>query len=130
MSHQLPALVTLLCVLLQIGTMVYVGRARGKYGVKAPAVSGHPGFEAALRIQMNTLESTAMFLPALWVFALVLNDYWAAGLGAVWLVGRVLYAFGYARAPEKRSAGFLIGLLALTGLLLGGFYGVIKLMLV
>ena len=50
MSH-LPALVTLLTVLLLAANVYVVGRARGRYGIKAPAVSGHPAFERAYRVQ-------------------------------------------------------------------------------
>jgi len=46
-----------------------VGRARGKYKVKAPATTGDPAFERAFRVQMNTLESAVAFLPVLWLFA-------------------------------------------------------------
>ena len=69
MLQQLPALVTLLTVLLMFGTATAVGFARGKYGIKAPATSGHPAFERAFRVQMNTLEATMMFLPLLWLAA-------------------------------------------------------------
>jgi glutathione S-transferase len=57
--------ITLLTVLLMLGLTFNVGRARGKYQVKAPAVSGHELFERAYRIQLNTIESVLMFLPAL-----------------------------------------------------------------
>ena len=50
MIQHLPALVVLLTVLLLFGTMWATGHARGKYGIKAPAVTGHPAFERALRV--------------------------------------------------------------------------------
>jgi glutathione S-transferase len=126
MPHPLPALITLLTVLLQLGVMFNVGRTRGKYKIAPPATSGHPVVERALRIQMNTVESTLMFLPALWVFAIYRGDTWAGILGAAWLVGRVAYAIGYQIAPAKRSAGFLIGFLAIVGLTLGGLISVVR----
>ncbi|HEY1589317.1 MAG TPA: MAPEG family protein, partial [Rhodanobacter sp.] len=94
MTH-LPALVTLLTVLLLLGTMWVVGRARDKYGIKAPAVSGDPAFERAYRVQMNTLENTVMFLPVLWLAATYGFSGWAGIAGLVWLVGRVWYALAY-----------------------------------
>ena len=66
---QLPALVTLLTILLLFGTTVMTGRARGKYGIKAPATSGHPLYERAYRVQMNTIENSVLFLPTLWLAA-------------------------------------------------------------
>ena len=50
-----------------------VGKARGQYGVKAPAVTGHEGFERMYRVQMNTLELLVAFLPALGLAGL----YWS-----------------------------------------------------
>ena len=44
-----------------------VGRARGRYGIRAPATSGNEQFERVYRVQMNTLENAIVFLPALWL---------------------------------------------------------------
>ena len=46
-----------------------VGQARGKYGVNAPAVTGHEGFERIYRVQMNTLELLVPMLPAMYAAA-------------------------------------------------------------
>lgn len=91
-SLPLTALVTLLMCLLMLATGVNVGRARGIYGIKAPAVTGHEMFERAYRIQMNTLESAAPMLPALWLYAAFIGDRGAAMMGAVWLFARIWYA--------------------------------------
>lgn len=122
MTQQLPALVTLLNVLLQFGTLVLVGRARGKYEIKAPAISGHPLFERAYRIQMNTLEATLMFLPVLWLAAYYGFPLWAGLLGLAWIVGRVAYVIGYLKDPAKREFGFVLAAISWAALtLLAGF---------
>jgi len=59
----LTAMVNLLICLLLFGTATNVGRARVRYGIKAPAVTGHEMFERAYRIQMKTLEN-AVLVPA------------------------------------------------------------------
>src|SRR6202048_2690808 len=100
------ALVTCLAVLLYFFTSVRVARARGAFGVKLPAISGHPDFERVFRVQMNTLEWMPIFLPSLWLFAIYVSDPFAAVLGLVWIAGRFLYMTGYAQAAEKRSRGF------------------------
>jgi uncharacterized MAPEG superfamily protein len=105
MIQNLPALVTLLTVLLQFATMWAVGRARGKYGIHAPAISGHPAFERAYRVQMNTLESTVMFLPALWLAAHYGYVLWGGVAGLVWIVGRVWYAWAYLGRRQQARAG-------------------------
>ena len=118
--HTLVALVTLLALVLYMWMGLRVGSARARCGVAAPATTGNPEFERHFRIQANTLEGLIVFLPALWLFTLFVgNDYVAAGLGLVWLIGRVIYMLGYAKAAESRSAGFGIQALAQIALLFG-----------
>jgi uncharacterized membrane protein YecN with MAPEG domain len=81
------------------------GRARTRYGVKAPAVTGHEIFERWLRVQQNTVEQLVVFVPALVAYAWLVSDLWAAVLGGVWIVGRALYAAGYVKDPAKRALG-------------------------
>jgi glutathione S-transferase len=126
MSHGLPALVTALTVLLLMATMILVGRARGRHGIKAPTMSGPPEFERTIRIQANSNEAALMFLPSLWLFALYFSSVWAGALGLIWLLGRLLFAVGYARAAEKRTAGFVIAFVAQTLLLLGAIIGLFR----
>src|SRR3974390_1220267 len=102
------ALVTLLAIALYFYTGLQVAKARAKFGVQAPATTGHPDFERVFRVQMNTLEWMPIFLPLLWLFAFFLKDWAAAVIGLVWLVGRVLYIQGYVRAAEDRHRGFMI----------------------
>ena len=118
-------LVTVLALMLFFVVTINVGRARVKSGIKPPQMSGDPEFERAVRVQQNTLEQLVLFLPALWIFAIVVSPMYAAGLGAVWLVGRVLYAWGYYQAAEKRGPGFGISSLAAIVLILGSLIGVV-----
>jgi len=99
------------------------GRARGRLGVAAPAMSGNPEFERYLRVQYNTIEQLVIFLPALFGFAWFASSGWAAALGIVFIVGRALYARGYVQDPAKRGPGFGLTLLANTVLLLGATLG-------
>jgi hypothetical protein len=46
-----------------------VGRARGRYGITAPATTGHEIFERHFRVQQNTMEQLLLFLPSIWLFA-------------------------------------------------------------
>jgi len=118
--HLLVALVTLLALLVYFWMGLRVGLARSKTGIAAPDMSGHPMLDRAVRVQANTLEWLPIFLGSMWLFAIYWNDLAAAGIGVVWIIGRVLYAFGYmAEPPTKRSAGFLIQLLASVVLLFG-----------
>ena len=119
MQHRWTALVTLLALLAYFRMSVDVGRARGKSGIKAPAMTGDPLLERAVRVQSNTLEWLAIFLPSLWLFAIYWNELVAAGLGIVWIAGRLLYSAGYMADPAKRSTGFLIQLAASAVLLFG-----------
>jgi uncharacterized membrane protein YecN with MAPEG domain len=125
----LPGLVTCLSLLVYIAFQINVGRARGKYKVPAPQTSGNPDFERVVRVHQNTLEQLILFLPSLWIFAVMLDPVWAAGLGGVWIVGRIVYAWGYYQAAEKRGPGFGISMLATFSLLVGGLVGVVRTLL-
>ena len=115
----LTALVTCLAILFYFLTSAQVAKARGTFGIKAPAISGNPDFERVFRVQMNTLEWLPIFLPALWLFAIYISDAIAAALGVVWIVGRILYLTGYSKAANKRGTGFGIQFVAAMLLWLG-----------
>lgn len=87
-----------------------VGRARGRYGVKAPAVTGSEPFERAYRVQMNTLELLVALLPSMYLAARYWPPAWAAAAGVVYLVGRQLYARAYVKDPARRGLGFLLSI--------------------
>lgn len=128
MTH-LPQLVVLLTAALVFATIVLTGRARMKYNIKAPAVSGHPGFERAYRVQMNTLEQTVLFLPVLWLAAAYANPAWAGILGLVWLAGRIWYIFAYQANPVRRGPPFGLAMLAWLFLFVLAAWGVMQLLL-
>ena len=107
--------------------LVMVSKAREKFQVKAPAISGNEEFERVYRIQMNTIENVLLFLPAMWIYAFYLGDLGAACTGLIWVIGRTLYAVAYRTNPSKRGLGFLISMIAVLGAWLGGLYGVIQL---
>jgi glutathione S-transferase len=104
----LVEIVTVLALLQFIYFGVLVGRARERFGVKAPAISGHEIFERYFRVQMNTLELLVVFLPALWLATAFVAARWAALLGAVYLIGRFVYLRAYVAEPSKRSIGFAL----------------------
>ena len=85
-------------------------------------MTGEEGLERAIRIHLNALEWLPIFLVSLWLFALWWSDAAAAAIGAVWILGRVVYALAYAADPAKRGLGFLIQALA-AGVLLFGALG-------
>ena len=119
MEHRWTAVVTLLALLVYFWMGLQVGRARGKSGIDAPTMTGHPLLERAVRVQANTLEWLPIFLASLWLFAIYWNELVAAGLGVVWILGRFLYSTGYMADPAKRSTGFLIQMVAVSVLLFG-----------
>ena len=100
-----------------------VGLARGKYDIQAPAVSGNEIFERHYRVQMNTVEQLAVFLPALWIFGNFVSAPIGAALGVAFLIGRAIYAVSYVADPKKRTLGFLIGYLSNVALVLGSIGG-------
>jgi glutathione S-transferase len=121
--YAFPSLITSLALVLYLVVTLNVGRARMKYGVMPPAMTGDPNFERVLRVQQNTLEQMILFLPALWLFSIYVNPFWGAGVGGGWIVGRVLYAWGYYQEAKKRGPGFGISFLSMVVLLLGALIG-------
>jgi uncharacterized MAPEG superfamily protein len=120
-------LVSIVAVLALIEYLVFVvqaGQARGRYGVAAPATTGHPIFERIFRVQQNTVEQLVIFLPALFMCAHFASEVVAAALGLVFILGRALYARGYLLDPAKRGPGFLLTIASNFLLLLGGIIGV------
>src|ERR1700733_15631342 len=98
----IPATLWTAIVTLGIGffyfyTAFRVGNLRGKHGIKAPATSGHPEFDRAYRVQLNTLEQMGIVLPFLWVAAFYpIGWAWLAPLGGVdSIVFRGVYSSGY-----------------------------------
>jgi glutathione S-transferase len=126
MPPLLPSLVTLIALLLYLAVCINVGRARTRYGIKAPATTGDPGFERAFRVQMNMLEHLPLFLAVLWLFALFVDPAWGSAIGAAWIVGRALYAEAYGRDVAKRGPGFLIAMTAEIVLLVGALVAVLR----
>lgn len=124
--YHFTALATLLAVLVYFYSSILVSRARARFGVKPPAISGNADFERVFRAQMNTLEYLPIFLPSLWLFAFYVGDKWAALVGLVWVVGRIMYVATYAQAADKRSAGFGIQALASAVLVFGSLIAVAK----
>ncbi len=47
-------LIIALSLLLYLVTIINVGRARAKYSVLVPQMTGNPDFERVLRVQQNT----------------------------------------------------------------------------
>ena len=103
-----------------------VGRARGLYSVKAPAVTGNEIFERHFRVQQNTLEQLMVFLPGLFLFSRFFDPRLAAALGVIYLVGRELFAFNYVKEPAKREVGFVLTFLPSVILVLGGLFGAVR----
>jgi glutathione S-transferase len=103
-----------------------VGRARTRYQVPAPAMSGHEVFDRYFRAQMNTLEQLVLFLPAIWLFARYVNAWAAVALGVLFIVGRALYFRGYVQAAESRHAGFVLSAIPNVTLLVGALIGVLR----
>ncbi len=87
---------------------IQVGSMRGKHGVKAPAVTGHPEFERMFRVQQNSMEQLVAFIPALWMFAFLVDPLWGAGMGLVFIIGRFIYRSSYIKDPDARGMGFTI----------------------
>jgi len=119
-------IVTALAVLQFIVFGFRVGAARGRYGIKAPAITGNETFERYFRVQQNTLEQLICLIPAIYIFAKYWSPWVAAALGVVYLAGREVYAFTYVKDPAKRDVGFGMTFLPLVILVGGALIGAVR----
>jgi glutathione S-transferase len=119
-------IVTALAVLQFIVFGFKVGSARGRYGIKAPAITGNEIFERLFRVQQNTLEQLIAFLPGIYLFSHYFSPLVAAALGVVYLVGRELYAYTYVKDPGKREVGYGMTLVPMAILIVGGLIGAVR----
>jgi glutathione S-transferase len=118
-------IVTALALLQFIVFGFKVGQARGRYGIKAPAITGNEIFERCFRVQQNTLELLIIFIPGLYLFSHYFSPLVAAVLGVIYLIGREVYSAGYVKEPSKRSAGYGLSFLPTAVLILGGLIGAV-----
>jgi glutathione S-transferase len=116
-------IVALLAVIQFVVFGIFVGAARGKYNIAAPAMTGNEHFERAVRVQMNTLEQLVGFLPALLIAAVYWPPTYVAAVGVVYLVGRTMYRQAYVADPAKRGLGFLLTFLPTMLLIAAGLVG-------
>jgi glutathione S-transferase len=117
-------------VLLALVEFLYFGfavsRARARYKVVAPATTGNEVFERYFRVQMNTIEQLIVFIPSILIFGYYISPYVAACLGAVFLLGRLVYFFLYVRDPRKREVGFILSILPNSILLVGALFAAVR----
>lgn len=117
------SVVTLLIALYYLWAGIEVSLVRGKVKISAPAMSGDPLLERALRVQMNAVEYAPAILPALWLAAVWTSDLWAAVLGLVWVLGRLAYGRMYMADPASRGPAFGVQFLAMLALIGMGLFG-------
>lgn len=122
-AFYLTVIVTSLALLVNIYFSMRVGKARGRYGVKAPATEGPEEFNRLNRIHQNTIEQSVIFLPSLWLFYGVFHTVWGAVIGLIWVVGRFVYAWAYEKDPAKRGPGMMLTFGASLALLLSAIVG-------
>jgi glutathione S-transferase len=122
--------ITLVTLVLYLGTGIWVSRVRVRDKVYAPAMTGTPAFERAARVHSNNLEQMVPFLVALWLCAWAWAPLPAAVCGVVWLFARALYAFSYYGDPKRRGPGFGLSVLALVALIIGAGFGLLRLAVV
>jgi uncharacterized membrane protein YecN with MAPEG domain len=121
----LTAAVTILAALISVAFAIGVARARRASRIDAPAMTGDPRLERALRIQGNTVEQIVIFLPALWMAALYFQGWAPPILGLVWCVGRIIYGFVYG-SRTQRFPGFALTIFPSLILIILAIIGVVN----
>lgn len=129
LDHPLTALAVAASLLVYFWTSLQVGRARTRFGVAAPAMTGHPEFERRYRVQLNTLETLALYLPLAFLAPGVIGDAWAAAVAAIYPIGRIVYARAYYADPTRRGPGFGLSMLSILALLVVAIFGAVRTLL-
>lgn len=119
-------LVTLITAAQLLTFAFLVGQARGKHKLAPPAMSGHPIVERYIRVHLNSLELSVVFLPSLWLAARYWDERAIAAVGFAFIIGRVLYFKGYTADAGKRFPGFIISLAATSLLIVAALVGLIR----
>ncbi len=121
-----PVVIVILLVLIEYIVLgARVGFARGRSGLKAPAVVGNEDFERHFRVHYNTIEQLILFIPGIWFFGQYVHVWGAVAVGLVFLIGRAIYAVSYVKDPDTRSLGMFLSIIPCWILVLGGLGGVI-----
>lgn len=125
----LAAAVTLAAVALYIFMAMRVGILRGIHKISAPAMLGHPQFERAARVHLNTGEQMISFLPLFWLASFIFHSpFWLPAVFGVWFVlARALYLRLYMSAPESRVPAAFLTILPQFGLFILSLIGVVRL---
>ncbi len=123
------SVVILLAVFEYVVIGLFVGLARGWYGVTAPATTGHPKFERWFRVHQNSLEMLIAFIPAMWLYGWWVSQTWAVGIGIVFVAARILYSIQYIAEPRSRHVGAVLSFLTVMVLVVGGIVGAVRIAL-
>lgn len=124
-ENPFTTIVVVAALLVYFALAAIAGRSRATYNCPAPASSGHPEFDKRYRVQMNTLEQLALFLPAVALALPFLGDVVTAGIALLFPIGRVIYARAYYADPSKRTLGFMLTLLPSMLLMLAALVGAV-----
>lgn len=126
---ELIAMITVMVLMQVLYFGFQVGKARGKYNIKAPAVSGNEIFERHYRIHQNTIEQIVIFIPSLWMFGYFVSENIGTALGLLFFVGRFIFRSAYLDDPGSRAVGFVMGFLPILGCLLGVLFTIVKVLI-
>ncbi|XP_012385899.2 microsomal glutathione S-transferase 2 isoform X2 [Dasypus novemcinctus] len=99
----LLAAVSILSASQQIYFALKVGKARLKYKILPPAVTGLPEFERMFRAQLNCVEFYPIFLITFWMAGWYFNQVSATVLGLLYMYARHRYFQGYSEDAAKRG---------------------------
>jgi len=124
-AHPWTGFATVFILGVYFWNMIRIGKARKEHNISAPEMTGPEAFNRVIRVHANMIEQMVIFLPLLWLFAITYVDIYAACVGLLFAIGRIIYSLGYYEAADKRGTGFMIGFIALMIAAVGSLYGLV-----
>eukprot|EP01113_Clastostelium_recurvatum_P011918 TRINITY_DN1612_c0_g1_i1.p1 TRINITY_DN1612_c0_g1~~TRINITY_DN1612_c0_g1_i1.p1 ORF type:complete len:181 (-),score=40.88 TRINITY_DN1612_c0_g1_i1:123-614(-) len=123
-----PSIVTCGTLALWTYQAYHVGNAREKYGVRRPAVVGHPIFEKIYVMYQDTVEQIPAIIPSAYLYSFFVSPVGSLALGSSWILARLIHLIDEDHLKEessvKRLTHIILGHTAGAGLLLGSMAGV------
>ena len=101
-----------------------VAAVRERERIPATEATDNERLVRLVRVHANTGEMLIVFVPMIALCGHFFDPHVAAGVGAFWILARLVYRRGYLKDVRSRIPGFYMGDIVLALLTVGTLYGI------